>query len=80
MTGFPDGAVNRASKQLIDSHAVSFPTECILSQRHCIRIVPVTEAQCDFKSKRFNFWVYGDDCNVHAPDYPQQSCWGCSII
>lgn len=80
VTGFPDAAVNDASRQLVESHAISFPTERILSQRHWIRIVPVSEARCDFKGKTFSYWVYGEDCNVHAPDYPQQVCWGCSIL
>ena len=80
VTGFPDDAVNRASRQLVESHSVSFPTERILSQRHWIRIVPVFEAQTDYKGKRFNFWVYGNENHVHAPDYPQQVCWGCTIL
>lgn len=80
MTGCPDPAVNDASRQLIDSHAVSFPTERILSQRHWIRIVPVSEAKCNYKAKAFSYWVYGEENNVHAPDYPQQSCWGCTVL
>ncbi len=80
VTGCSDNAVNDASRQLVESHAVSFPTERILTQRHWIRLVPVSEARCDYKGKNFSFWVYGEDNNVHAPDYPQQMCMGCTIL
>ena len=80
VAGCLEQEINSASRQLVDSHAISFPTERILRQRHWIRTVPVSEARCDYKAKGFTFWVYGEENNVHAPDYPQQVCWGCSIL
>ncbi|XP_064399317.1 protein SSUH2 homolog [Halichondria panicea] len=77
---FPDQAVNNASKQLVDSHATAFANEKILMQRQWIRIVPVSEARCDYKGKSFNYFVYGYNTLVHAPEYPQQMCCGCSIV
>lgn len=49
-------------------------------QRHCIRVVPVTEVASSWKSKEFTFFVYGLDCLVYTADYPQTCCWGCNIL
>ncbi len=54
------------------------PSPC--TQRQWIRIVPVSEARCDYKGKSFNYFVYGYNTLVHAPEYPQQMCCGCSIV
>ncbi len=54
------------------------PSSC--TQRQWIRIVPVSEARCDYKGKSFNYFVYGYNTLVHAPEYPQQMCCGCSIV
>lgn len=80
VTNFPDSAVNNASNELVQSHAISFPTERIVMQRHWIRIVPVSEVSCNWKGKTFAYWVYGYDNQVYAPDYPQKVCCGCSIL
>lgn len=49
-------------------------------QRHVIRMVPVTQCFCDHKEKDLTYFVYGLESKVHAPDYPEQCCWGCSIM
>ena len=51
-----------------------------LFQRHTLRAVPVSEVKYEWKDKNTRFWVYGLDHRVHAPDYPQQCCCGCTII
>ena len=51
-------------------------------QRHWIRIIPVSEVDCNWKGVTFTYWVYGFNSLVHAPDYPQKYCCGvcCSIL
>ena len=49
-------------------------------QRHQVRVVPVAEAFCAWKSRNFNYFVYGQERLIHAPDYPQRCCWGCVIL
>ncbi|XP_063436554.1 protein SSUH2 homolog isoform X1 [Mytilus trossulus] len=76
---FPEPEINQASHRLVNEHS-KFPNCRILMQRHVIRMVPVT--QCDYQHKEttLNYFVYGLDCKVHAPTYPDQCCWGCTIL
>lgn len=76
----PEMSVNRASNELIEKHRKAFPNERQLTQRHVIRIVPVTEVQADWKQKPFTFFVYGLEGKVHTADYPQMWCCGCNIL
>lgn len=75
---FPDQAINQASRQLVDRHRQAYPQERILLQRHRVRIVPVTEVISHYKRKDFNFFVFGFENIVHAPDYPEKCC--CCVI
>ena len=49
-------------------------------QRHVIRMVPVTQCDYQHKDQSLNYFVYGLDCKVYAPTYPDQCCWGCTIL
>lgn len=80
ITTFHDPDVNRGSQALVDAHSRNWPTKRILMQRHTLRAVPVSEVKYEWKDKNTRFWVYGLDHRVHAPDYPQQCCCGCTII
>ncbi|XP_038073536.1 protein SSUH2 homolog isoform X2 [Patiria miniata] len=77
---FPDQTINQASKQLVQQHTTGFPLERIISQRHSVRVIPVAQAMYKWKETQGNFFVYGFEHKVHAPDYPQQCCCGCTII
>ncbi|EDO42546.1 predicted protein, partial [Nematostella vectensis] len=80
ITTFHDHDVNNGSQRLVQEHSTSFPTERILMQRHLLRAVPVSEIQYKWNDKTLRFWVFGHDHKVHAPDYPQTCCCGCTIL
>ncbi|VDI52254.1 Hypothetical predicted protein [Mytilus galloprovincialis] len=71
---FPEPEINSASQRLLVGH--KFPDRRILMQRHKIRIIAVTKCTCKYKNKDMTYYVFGLDNDVHAPDYPQQSCFG----
>ncbi|VDH96103.1 Hypothetical predicted protein [Mytilus galloprovincialis] len=75
---FAEQEINNASASLISKHQYSM--ERILMQRHRVRIVPVTVCRYKWEDTDSDFIVYGLDKKVHAPDYPQQSCFGCSVL
>lgn len=75
---FPEAEINKASHRLLSRH--QFPQSMIHMQRHMIRIVPVTRCLYEHKEKYLFSFVYGLESKVHAPDYPDQCCWGCSIM
>ncbi|XP_076469589.1 protein SSUH2 homolog isoform X2 [Babylonia areolata] len=78
---FPDQEVNTASNSIVTEHSRAFPTERILMQRQRVRIVPVTQVLYSWKhQENASFFVYGFERKVHAPDYPQQCCCGCTIL
>ncbi|XP_071815586.1 protein SSUH2 homolog isoform X2 [Apostichopus japonicus] len=76
---FQDQAINNASRELVERHKNSFPLERILMQRHQITIVPVGEVHSQWNDKSFNYFVYGFENKVHAPDYPTKCCC-CTIL
>lgn len=81
ITHFPDQEVNTASKSIVTEHSRAFPTERILMQRQRVRIVPVTQVLYSWKEQQdASFFVYGFERKVHAPDYPQKCCCGCTIL
>ncbi len=77
---FPDQTINQASKQLVQQHTSGFPLERIILQRHSVRVIPVAQAMYKWNDKEGKFYVYGFEHKVHAPDYPQQCCCGCTIL
>ena len=54
--------------------------DVLFFQQHVIRMVPVTQCFCKRRGKEFTFYVYGLETKVHAPEYPDQCCWGCTIL
>ncbi|XP_023931689.1 protein SSUH2 homolog [Lingula anatina] len=80
ITGYPVPQINIASGQLVQKHSQAFPSERQLQQKHNLRAVPVSEVNYTWKEVNTRFWVYGNDRQVYAPDYPQQCCWGCEIL
>lgn len=52
----------------------------IFKQRQQLRAVPVTEVHYTWDQVSTRYWIYGLERRVHAPDYPQQCCWGCTIL
>ncbi|XP_052781226.1 protein SSUH2 homolog isoform X2 [Mya arenaria] len=77
---FPDAEINNASNRLVNQHATAFPSERLLMQRHQVRIVPVTQAMYKWKDTNSDYFVYGFEKKVYAPNYPQQCCCGCTVL
>uniref|UniRef100_T1JCR8 CR-type domain-containing protein n=1 Tax=Strigamia maritima TaxID=126957 RepID=T1JCR8_STRMM len=51
-----------------------------VTERHRVRIVPVTQVYYTWKEKTDYFFVYGFENKVYAPNYPQKCCCGCCIL
>jgi hypothetical protein len=47
---------------------------------HTVFAIPVTLAKYKFKENEYQFYVYGTNNKVYAPDYPQKCCCCCSVI
>ncbi|XP_057376319.1 protein SSUH2 homolog isoform X3 [Daphnia carinata] len=77
---FTDPTISLASTQLVLNHNRQWPDQRILAQRQQVRMVPVTEVHYTWKRRTGKFYLYGYEHKVHAPDYPQTCCWGCSIL
>ncbi|XP_064607089.1 protein SSUH2 homolog [Liolophura sinensis] len=80
ITSYPIAEICNASARLVSDHRQRFAAQKQISQRQQLRAVPVTEVLYQWKDASFRFWVYGNERKVHAPEYPQQCCWGCTIL
>jgi len=52
----------------------------VMFQRQQLRSVPVSECSYSWDNLDGQFWVYGKEMAVYAPDYPQKYCWGCVVL
>ncbi|XP_038058274.1 protein SSUH2 homolog isoform X2 [Patiria miniata] len=77
---YPVQEVNQNSIRIVEKHRTAWPHAMTLQQRQTLRSVPVTEAHYEWKNVNTRFWVYGFEHEVHAPDYPHQCCWGCTVL
>ncbi|XP_070557316.1 protein SSUH2 homolog [Ptychodera flava] len=80
ISSYPVPEINNNSIRIVNEHRSAFASERQIQQRQQLRAVPVTECMYQWKDTRTRFWVYGNERDVHAPDYPQQCCCGCSIL
>ncbi|KAK7788530.1 hypothetical protein R5R35_012599 [Gryllus longicercus] len=77
---FPDETINMASAQLLQQHKRMFKDQHVLSQRHQVRIIPVTTVRYEWKYHRGFYYIYGEEHKVFCPDYPQKCCCGCTLM
>ncbi|XP_077983902.1 protein SSUH2 homolog isoform X2 [Glandiceps talaboti] len=80
ISSYPVAEINNHSQRIMGEHRSAFSMERQIQQRQRLRAVPVSECMYKWKDTRTRFWVFGNERNVHAPDYPQQCCCGCSIL
>lgn len=77
----PEAAINQASLEMLTKHKNDYKNERLLQQRQTVKIVPVTEVQCQWEGKSFTQYVYGIENLSHCSDYPQKWCCGyCNIL
>uniref|UniRef100_A0A1B6H8P1 Uncharacterized protein n=1 Tax=Homalodisca liturata TaxID=320908 RepID=A0A1B6H8P1_9HEMI len=80
LSAFPEETIIEASKDLVYNHISTFTDQKILMQRQSIRAVPITQVKYRWKGYEGQYYVFGKENRVHAPDYPQTCCCGCNII
>lgn len=80
ITSYPIAEINQNSIRIVNQHKGAFPNERLIKQRQQLRAVPVTEVHYTWDEVSTRYWIYGLERKVHAPDYPQQCCWGCTIL
>ncbi|XP_053154743.1 protein SSUH2 homolog [Hemicordylus capensis] len=81
LVGFPYPEISLASQRAIAEHNAAFTsTSRILQQRQTIELIPVTEVHYQYAGKTYLYYVYGMENKVHALDYPERYCCGCTII
>ncbi|XP_033103397.1 protein SSUH2 homolog [Anneissia japonica] len=67
------------SMRMVNDHRQAWPGEKIIKQRQVLRSVPVSEVAYTWYDCNQRFWVFGNEREVHAPDYPYQHLWGCNV-
>ncbi|XP_071825191.1 protein SSUH2 homolog [Apostichopus japonicus] len=72
--------INENSFRIVERHRNAWPESKLIQQRQILRSVPITEVKYMYKQEGGRFWVYGNEHEVHCPEYPQQCCWGCTIL
>lgn len=77
--GFPDASVAQASDRLVKEHQAKYAqTSRVLQQRQTIELIPITKVNYMWKGKSCLYFVYGNEFEVNAEDYPATCC--CSVM
>ncbi|XP_056320061.1 protein SSUH2 homolog isoform X1 [Danio aesculapii] len=77
--GFPDASVAQASERIVRDHQTKFAqTSRILQQRQTIELIPITKVNYTWKGNPYVYYVYGNEFEVNADDYPATCC--CSVM
>ena len=78
ITNHPDNDINQASANLINEHNCLYSNVKILSQKHDLTVIPITHCKFEWNKELGDFYVYGLDHNVFAPNYPKKC--SCTIL
>ncbi|KAL0600630.1 Protein SSUH2-like protein [Plecturocebus cupreus] len=78
---FPLRDISLASQRGIAEHSAALASRArILQQRQTIELIPLTEVHYWYQGKNYIYYIYGTDHQVHAVDYPERYCCGCTIV
>lgn len=77
--GFPDPAVVNAAERLVQDHQSKYSqTSRVLQQRQTIELIPITKVTYHWKGNSHMYFVYGNELEVSADNYPATCC--CSVM
>ncbi|KAM8867284.1 protein SSUH2 homolog [Synchiropus picturatus] len=79
LVGFPYPAISEASQRLVREHQSKYPqTSRILQQRQTVELIPITKVNYKWKGDSHVYYVYGNENQVSADNYPATCC--CTIL
>ncbi|CAM9351858.1 unnamed protein product [Bubo scandiacus] len=71
--------IARGAKSCIALHQMQVSEETrILRQKHGIELIPLTKIEYEWKGKAYSYYVFGNEKQVYAEDYPGKCC--CAIM
>eukprot|EP00064_Thunnus_orientalis_P012053 superscaffoldBa00001803_g12087 len=75
LLGFPNPAISEASDRLIKEHQSKYAqTSRILQQRQTVELIPITKVTYKWKGDSHIYFVYGNERQVNADNYPATCC------
>ncbi|XP_068578277.1 protein SSUH2 homolog [Cebidichthys violaceus] len=75
LLGFPNPAIAEASQRLITDHQTKYAqTSRILQQRQTVELIPITKVNYKWKGDSHLYFVYGNEHQVSADNYPATCC------
>ncbi|AWP02333.1 putative protein SSUH2 -like [Scophthalmus maximus] len=75
LLGFPNPAIGEASDRLIKEHQSKYAqTSRILQQRQTVELIPITKVSYKWKGDSHLYFVYGNEHQVSADNYPATCC------
>uniref|UniRef100_A0A8C3AC93 Protein SSUH2 homolog n=1 Tax=Cyclopterus lumpus TaxID=8103 RepID=A0A8C3AC93_CYCLU len=75
LIGFPNPAISEASERLIKDHQSKYAeTSRILQQRQTVELIPITKVNYKWKGNSHLYFVYGNEQQVNADNYPATCC------
>ncbi|XP_072290149.1 protein SSUH2 homolog [Eucyclogobius newberryi] len=75
LVGFPNPLISEASDRMIRDHQTKFSQSSrILQQRQTVELIPISKVSYKWKSNSHSFYVYGNEREVSADDYPATCC------
>ncbi|XP_062272175.1 protein SSUH2 homolog isoform X2 [Scomber scombrus] len=75
LIGFPNPVIAEASQRLVTEHQSKYAQNSrILQQRQTVELIPITKVNYKWKGDSYTYYVYGNERQVSADDYPATCC------
>ncbi|XP_041808881.1 protein SSUH2 homolog [Chelmon rostratus] len=79
LLGFPNPAISEASERLVREHQSKYAQNSrILQQRQRVELIPISQVNYKWKGDSHVYFVYGNEHQVSADNYPATCC--CVIL
>ncbi|KAM7422021.1 hypothetical protein PAMA_010211 [Pampus argenteus] len=75
LIGFPEPAISEASERMVKDHQSKYSQNSrILQQRQTVELIPITKVNYKWKGDSYDYFVYGNEHQVSANNYPATCC------
>lgn len=75
LIGFPNPAIAEASERLLKEHQTNYAQNSrVLQQRQTVELIPITKVNYKWKGDTHVYYVYGNENQVSADNYPATCC------
>ena len=75
LTRFPESDLQQVSSNVLSKQVESSNDGLVVRQRQCVKAIPITKVDAAYKKKILQYYVYGNEHQVHSIKFPKGPTW-----